>query len=108
MVLVQANEILRSDINDYPAINVLKSISRLMPMCHTADENALIKRARASLSLYGEMEELIRIGAYKPGADAEVDEAVRVRPALEALLAQERDERTSIKDSFAMLAEALQ
>ena len=68
----------------YPAINVLKSISRLMPMCHTAEENALVARAREALSLYGEMEELIRIGAYKAGADAGVDEAVRVRPALEA------------------------
>jgi flagellum-specific ATP synthase len=91
----------------YPAINVLKSISRLMPMCHTDDENALIVRAREALSLYAEMEELIRIGAYKPGADAFVDDAVRIRPALEALLAQARDERTSIKDGFAMLTEAL-
>ncbi|HRK65256.1 MAG TPA: flagellum-specific ATP synthase FliI, partial [Terricaulis sp.] len=91
----------------YPAINVLKSISRLMPMCHTADENDLVRRARAALSLYGEMEELIRIGAYKPGADPEVDEAVRVRPALEAVLTQARDEQTSISDGFSMLAEAL-
>ncbi|MBY0563888.1 MAG: flagellar protein export ATPase FliI [Hyphomonadaceae bacterium] len=91
----------------YPAINVLKSISRLMPMCHAAEENALVLRARAALSLYAEMEELIRIGAYKPGADAEVDEAVRVRPALEAFLTQAREERTPIKDGFAMLAEAL-
>ena len=72
-----------------------------MPMCHTAEENALIARAREALSLYGEMEELIRIGAYKPGADPLVDEAVRVRPALEALLAQGRDERSSIKECFA-------
>jgi flagellum-specific ATP synthase len=91
----------------YPAINVLKSISRLMPMCHTPQENTLVARAREALSLYGEMEELIRIGAYKPGADAQVDEAVRVRPALERLLAQERDEQSSIDESFAMLAEAL-
>jgi flagellum-specific ATP synthase len=91
----------------YPAINVLKSISRLMPMCHTAEENALIARARESLSLYGEMEELIRIGAYKPGADAAVDEAVRVRPALERLLAQDRHECSAIEESFAMLADAL-
>jgi len=91
----------------YPAINVLKSISRLMPMCHTAEENTLVARAKELLALYGEMEELIRIGAYKPGADAQVDEAVRVRPALDALLAQHRDERTTIQDSFAMLAEAL-
>ncbi|NUQ44969.1 MAG: FliI/YscN family ATPase [Phycisphaerae bacterium] len=92
----------------YPAINVLKSISRLMPMCHTAEENALVGKAREALSLYHEMEELIRIGAYKPGADAQVDEAVRVRPALEAFLTQSRDDRTPIKDGFAMLAEALQ
>jgi flagellum-specific ATP synthase len=92
----------------YPAVNVLKSISRLMPMCHTDDENALIARARASLSLYEEMEELIRIGAYKPGADPGVDEAVRVRPALERLLSQGRHEQTSFDESFAMLAEALQ
>jgi flagellum-specific ATP synthase len=91
----------------YPAINVLRSISRLMPMCHTADENALVQRAKQALALYGEMEELIRIGAYKPGADPGVDEAVRLRPALEALLAQGRDERSSIKDGFGMLAEAL-
>jgi flagellum-specific ATP synthase len=92
----------------YPAINVLKSISRLMPMCHTAEENALVARAREMLSLYDQMEELIRIGAYKPGADAAVDEAVRVRGALEAVLAQEREECTSLDESFAKLAEALQ
>ncbi|MGE0533078.1 MAG: flagellar protein export ATPase FliI [Hyphomonadaceae bacterium] len=91
----------------YPAINVLKSISRLMPMCHTADENVLVARAREALSLYAEMEELIRIGAYKAGADAAVDNAIRVRPAVEAVLAQGREEQTSIKEAFSMLAEAL-
>ncbi len=91
----------------YPAINVLKSISRLMPMCHTDDENVLVGQARRALSLYGEMEELIRIGAYKAGADPEVDEAIRVRPALEALLNQGRDEHTDITHGFAMLADAL-
>jgi flagellum-specific ATP synthase len=91
----------------YPAINVLKSISRLMPMCHAAEENVLVGRAREALALYGDMEELIRIGAYKPGADEATDRAIRVRPAIEAVLSQEREERTSIKDSFAALAEAL-
>ncbi len=91
----------------YPAINVLKSISRLMPMCHTDAENLLVQRARETLSLYSEMEELIRIGAYKPGADAAIDNAIRVRPALEALLTQERDARVSIRDGFAALETAL-
>ncbi|HVZ99575.1 MAG TPA: flagellar protein export ATPase FliI, partial [Caulobacterales bacterium] len=91
----------------YPAINVLKSISRLMPMCHSDEENALVARAREALSLYGEMEELIRIGAYKPGADVGVDNAIRVRPAIEAVLAQGREEKSTFKQSFAALAQAL-
>ncbi|MES1199340.1 MAG: flagellar protein export ATPase FliI [Pseudomonadota bacterium] len=91
----------------YPAINVLKSISRLMPMCHSDEENALVRRAREVLSLYTEMEELIRIGAYKPGADPAVDNAIRVRPAVEELLTQGRDEKSSFKQSFSLLERAL-
>jgi flagellum-specific ATP synthase len=79
-----------------------------MPMCHTQVENELVQRAREVLSLYSEMEELIRIGAYKIGADSAVDDAIRVRPALEALLSQERDECVTIKDGFAALARALE
>ena len=92
----------------YPAINVLKSISRLMPMCHTEAENVLVRRAREVLSLYGEMEELIRIGAYKPGADVDVDAAIRMRPGIEAVLTQARDDNASIKNGFAALAQALE
>ena len=91
----------------FPAIDVLKSISRLMPMCHSEAENEIVRRAREALSLYNEMEELIRIGAYKPGADAAVDEAVRVRPALEAFLSQQREDRTSIEAGFSQLEAAL-
>ncbi|NWG54898.1 MAG: flagellar protein export ATPase FliI [Hydrogenophilaceae bacterium] len=92
----------------YPAINVLKSLSRLMPMCHSDAENALVARARALMSVYAEMEELIRIGAYKAGADAEIDEAIRRRAALEDVLRQERDEDSDFAESFAMLAKALE
>jgi flagellum-specific ATP synthase len=92
----------------YPAINVLKSISRLMPMCHTPQQNALVAKARALMSLYANMEELIRIGAYRHGSDAELDEAIRLRAPLDAVLTQARDERATIEDSFALLARALQ
>ncbi|MBU6371939.1 MAG: flagellar protein export ATPase FliI [Alphaproteobacteria bacterium] len=91
----------------YPAINVLKSISRTMPMCHAPHEMALVTAARRALSAYADMEELIRIGAYKPGASAELDEAIRLRPALEAFLNQGRDEVSSIEESFAALEGAL-
>ncbi len=92
----------------YPAINILKSVSRLMPMCHSQAEMQLVTEARALLALYGEMEELIRIGAYKPGADLEIDRAIRVRPALEAVLSQGRDERASFAEGFAALKAALE
>jgi flagellum-specific ATP synthase len=91
----------------FPAVNILRSVSRLMPQCHGAEENVLVSRARAALSLYNEMEELVRIGAYKQGADVEVDEALRVRPRVEALLAQGKDEFSTFAESFAMLEEAL-
>jgi flagellum-specific ATP synthase len=92
----------------YPAINVLKSISRLMPMCGTAAENAVLARARALLSAYADMEELIRIGAYKAGSDAELDEAIRLRPGLESFLAQDRDERFASAQSFSLLESVLE
>ncbi|MET0181997.1 MAG: flagellar protein export ATPase FliI [Caulobacterales bacterium] len=92
----------------YPAINVLKSLSRLMPMCHSDDENAAVTEARRILSLYAEMEELIKIGAYKLGSDFEIDRAIRVRPALEAVLSQGRFESARFSDGFAALKAALE
>jgi len=91
----------------YPAINILRSLSRLMPGCHSEEENALVSKARRLLSAYADMEELIRIGAYRAGADPEIDEAVRLRPKLEAVLAQGRHERTGFEAGFKALEEAL-
>ena len=91
----------------YPAINVLKSISRLMPTCHSDGENALVRKARALLAAYAQMEDLIRIGAYKPGSDFELDEAIRLRSALESVLNQGKDEFSTIDESFARLDAAL-
>ena len=53
--------------------------------------------ARQTLSAYANMEELIRIGAYRAGADPQVDRAIALNPALEAFLAQDKDEATSLR-----------
>jgi flagellum-specific ATP synthase len=87
----------------YPAINVLKSVSRVMPGCNTKDEQAIVQSARASLSTYDDMAELIRLGAYKHGTSADVDLAVRLQPALEAFLSQRKDECTTLSDGYAAL-----
>ena len=91
----------------FPAINVLKSISRTMPGCHLPHEREIVKAARQSLSAYANMEELIRIGAYRAGADPQVDRAIALNPALEAFLGQDKDEATSLDDSFNLLAHIL-
>ena len=66
----------------FPAINILKSVSRVMPACNTDEEQAIVSRARAPLAVYEDMAELIRLGAYKRGTNAEVDAAIELFPQL--------------------------
>src|SRR6185503_18365457 len=87
----------------FPAINVLKSISRTLPACQTPDEQQITKAARQTLSAYANMEELIRIGAYRAGSDPQVDRAIALNPDLEAFLAQDKEEVTSLDAGFARL-----
>ncbi|KAB7740857.1 flagellar protein export ATPase FliI [Parvibaculum sedimenti] len=91
----------------YPAINILKSISRTMPGCNTDEENVLIRRARVLMSTYDDMEELIRLGAYRPGSDPLVDEAIFYQPALDAFLGQRKNEATDLATGYAMLENIL-
>jgi flagellum-specific ATP synthase len=91
----------------FPAINVLKSISRTMPGCQHPDERDIVKGARRALSAYSNMEELIRIGAYRQGADPEVDRAIILNPALEEFLSQDPQDATGLDESFARLGQML-
>ena len=72
----------------YPAIDVLKSVSRTLPHCHSAEQNALRLEAAELLSRYAEVEELVRLGAYRSGTDAATDRAIALAPQIEALLGQ--------------------
>jgi len=91
----------------FPAINVLKSISRTMPGCQSMDEREVVRSAREALSAYANMEELIRIGAYRAGADPLIDRAIALNPAVERFLSQNPTDATSLDDSFAGLADIL-
>jgi len=91
----------------FPAINILKSVSRAMPGCNTEDEQRLVLQARAPMTIYEDMAELIRLGAYKAGTNPEVDEAVRLYPQLEAFLGQTKSERASMADGYDALAAIL-
>jgi flagellum-specific ATP synthase len=91
----------------YPAVDVLKSVSRTLPAAHSEAENALLRHARRHLSVYADMEEMIRLGAYRPGANPEVDMAIRLAPALEAFLTQGKRDTTARAETFAALSHIL-
>ena len=91
----------------YPAINVLKSVSRSMPKSANPDFLDVLTRARKVMATYADMEELIRLGAYRPGSSLEVDEAIRLHGPLEAFLAQGKEESTSLTEAYIALGQIL-
>ncbi len=104
--IIDGHIVMRREIADrgrYPAIDVLKSISRALPKALTDEQNAILRRAKQIISSYEDMEELIRLGAYRRGSDKAVDEAIRIYPQIEEFLSQHKDESTSIEESFALL-----
>lgn len=92
----------------YPAINILRSLSRSLPDCNSPDENKLVSRARQLLASYEDMAEMIRLGAYRPGSDPKTDEAIKYYPALEDFLRQGEHEPSRFADGYAQLAKILQ
>ncbi|WP_073953536.1 flagellar protein export ATPase FliI [Thalassospira sp. TSL5-1] len=91
----------------YPAINILRSVSRTMPGCNNEYENQIVRRARQLLATYDDMAELIRLGAYRRGTDPKVDEAIHYFPLIEEFLSQRKNECTRLADGYADLARRL-
>ncbi len=87
----------------FPAIDILRSISRAMPGALDADQAQLIAQVKTAAAAYSDMRELIRIGAYRAGANMEVDRAIALHPKLEAFLAQDMSERIEAKETFSLL-----
>ncbi len=88
----------------YPPIQVLDSISRLMPVVASPAHREQAALIRKLLAAYARSEDLVRIGAYKPGADPDLDRALRAREALRAFMTQQTDERVGFADCLKRLA----
>ncbi len=91
----------------YPAVNVLRSVSRTMPACNTAEETAIVSRARRLMATYDDMAELIRLGAYRKGSDPGIDEAIHYHEPLEEFMTQQKGEATDLAAGYQRLAEIL-
>ena len=86
----------------YPAVDLLRSVSRSLPDAASDEENDLISQARARLGAYAASETMVRAGLYTEGNDPDLDTAVRTWPELDAFLAQKEPHTTN--DSFARLS----
>lgn len=91
----------------FPAVNILKSVSRTMPDCNTDEQNALVSRAKRLISTYDDMAELIRLGAYRRGTDPDVDEAIHFHRPLEDFLSQNKGDFTDLESCYAQLSQVL-
>src|SRR4051812_42122146 len=91
----------------FPAIDVEKSISRVMTSVAPRDHLAAARIARQALSKVTKARDLIQLGAYTPGADPELDAAVKMSPKLTALLQQDMHERASMAESRHQLNKAI-
>jgi flagellum-specific ATP synthase len=87
----------------YPPVDVLDSLSRLMPAVTTPEHRAQASTARRLLAAHARSEDLIRIGAYKAGTDDDLDRAMKAMPLLREFLEQGSRERVSMEDTVARL-----
>ena len=85
----------------FPAINLLRSVSRSLPEAASPEENADIARARHFMGVYDRAELMVRSGLYTAGSDPEIDTAIRVWPLLDGFMAEV--EPGSVAESFARL-----
>ncbi|MBV8762712.1 MAG: FliI/YscN family ATPase [Deltaproteobacteria bacterium] len=88
----------------FPPVDVVASVSRVMPRLVDAQHAAAAAKIRALLAIYEEHRDLITLGAYQTGRDRQVDAAVAAYPAIEKLLRQRRDEPADWDAALAQLA----
>jgi flagellum-specific ATP synthase len=89
----------------YPAIHPLDSLSRLMPAVASPEHRQRAARVRQLLAAYQRSEDLVRVGAYQPGADPVLDEALAALPALHQFMRQSAGDRITLEQAIAQLME---
>ncbi|MGA2849812.1 MAG: FliI/YscN family ATPase [Terracidiphilus sp.] len=88
----------------YPPVQVLDSISRLMPAVTTPTHREEAGLLRRLMAVYARSEDLVRIGAYKPGSDPDLDRALRARGAMRAFMNQDAHEHVRFADCLRRLS----
>ncbi|MSR75654.1 MAG: FliI/YscN family ATPase [Planctomycetes bacterium] len=106
--LLDGHVVLSRDIAQrgmFPAVDVLKSVSRIMDKVVSPEHLAAARTARGMLASWENSRDLVAIGAYKPGTDAKLDRALQAWPRLEALLRQEHGSPRSMEETLTALGD---
>jgi flagellum-specific ATP synthase len=88
----------------YPPVEVLDSISRLMPAVTQPQHREHAALMRRLMAVYARSEDLVRIGAYKPGSDLDLDRALSARPAMRTFMTQNSHEQIRFNDCVRSLS----
>jgi len=92
----------------YPAVDVLASVSRLMPMVTSAEHKAVAQKLKAIYATYIDAEDLINIGAFSPGSNRRIDGAISLIDKINSFLIQGVRERTSFAETIQRLTSITQ
>lgn len=87
----------------WPAVDVLNSISRLAGTLHGKQQKQAIERVRSAMGVYRNSETLIELGAYEKGSQRLIDLMIELKPDLDALLAQSLDEHSAVEKTWQTL-----
>ena len=90
-----------AELNHYPAIDALKSISRISEKILPEKIKKSAGYVRNKIAVYSDAEDLINVGAYVKGSNPEIDEAIKKQPEIKKFMAQKIDETSTLEESFA-------
>lgn len=96
-----------AEASHYPAIDILASVSRVMSQVVTPQHRQAANRLRHLLATWQEIALLVRVGEYRPGQDADADDAMARREAIATLLCQKTDERCPLAATLSALYSAV-
>lgn len=91
--------------NHYPAIDIQQSLSRLMKSIVPKEQNEQAGKLKENMAIYADAKDLIDIGAYKPGTNPKVDQAIELQEHIKQFLVQKVDEPSSYQETVKLLSD---
>ncbi|MCE2928885.1 MAG: flagellar protein export ATPase FliI [Candidatus Caenarcaniphilales bacterium] len=93
--------------NHYPAIDILQSVSRVMPSIVDKEHMQAAGQIRSFMATYKDAQDLINIGAYQKGSNPDIDKAIKAYPKINSLLRQATEEDVSEEETLRLMKAAL-